>query len=311
MPTGFGWDFKTQYQKNQWEDMEYKGRRYAEALYEKVNSQIARITFNRPERRNALNDGMFNDFLAGLHQANDDPEVRVVIIRGGGPCFGSGHDLSSPPGEESPPVNPSLNPTMLDYYGFERRRCGKHEDLLHYPKLTVAQVHGACVGASEMIALLSDITIAAEDAQLGVRGFGRFPFGPGHWSGCWPSESDKLYGGRLLSEVSGKEAADIGVITKAVPLVELEGEVMKWAEALCRLSPEVVCIAKEWLNGMLDITGMGASWRAHYAEHLMLQYVRFHPEEVSMYKSKRDRGLKGFLGQRAEAATAKKTEGDE
>ena len=93
MPTGFGWDFRTQYQRNQWENMEYRGRKYKEALYEKISDNIARITLNRPERRNALNDGMFGDLGAGLHEANDDPDVRVVIIRGAGTSFGAGHEL--------------------------------------------------------------------------------------------------------------------------------------------------------------------------------------------------------------------------
>jgi hypothetical protein len=79
---------------------------------------------------------------------------------------------------------------------------------------------------------------------------------------------------------------------------------MKWAEALSRLSPEVVVITKEWINGTLDITGIGAAWRSHYMEHLMLQYVRFRPGEVNLYKVRRNKGLKGFIQERAEAATA-------
>lgn len=305
MPTGFGWDFKTQYQKCQWEAMEYRGRKYKDALYEKVSPRIARITFNRPEKRNAFNDGQFNDMLAGLHEANDDPDVRVVIFRGAGPCFGAGHELGSPSQEESPPVNPALNPTLVDYYGFERRRCGKHEDVMHYPKITIAQVHGYCIGASQIVAASSDLIIAAEDAQFGIRGFGTFPFGITNWPGCWPAESNKLYSGRLLPEMSGKEAAAIGIVNKAVPRERLEAEVLQWAEALSHLSPEVVTIAKEWLTGTMDITGIGAAWRSHYMEHLMIQYVRFRPGEVNLYKSRRNKGLTGFLAERAASATVK------
>jgi len=87
MPTGFGWEFKTQYQKCYWENGEYREREYRDSLYEKLSDRIARITFNRPDKRNAFNDRQFEDFSAALHQANDDPDIRVVILRGAGTCF--------------------------------------------------------------------------------------------------------------------------------------------------------------------------------------------------------------------------------
>lgn len=305
MPTGFGWDFKTQYQKCQWDAAEYKGRQYTDALYEKVTGSIARITFNRPEKRNALNDSLFSDFHAGLHQANEDPEVKVVIIRGAGAAFGSGHDLTSPKQEESPPINPALNPTVVDYYGFERRRCGKHEDIMNFPKITIAQIHGACVGATEIIADSCDFIIAAEDAKFGVRGFGRMPLWASNWPGCWPAGSNKIYGGSLLPEISGKEAEAIGLVNKAVHLEKLEEEVMKWAEGFSFLPLETLVVVKEWFNGMVDMAGFGACQRFHYDAHLQIQYTRFRPDEVNFYKKRRDKGLKGFITARDVAATPK------
>ena len=64
-------------------------------------------------------------------------------------------------------------------------------------------------------------------------------------------------------------------------------------------------VSNAWLTGTLDITGVGAAYRSHYLEHLMLQYVRFHPGEVSLYKERRDKGLKGFIGKRANESTVK------
>ena len=98
---------------------------------------------------------MFGDILAGLHEALDDPEVRVVIIRSTGMAFSAGHDLSSPKDEkgqpeETPPIPPEFNPTMRDYYNVERRRCSKYMDLFNYPKITIAQCHGFVVGARDL-----------------------------------------------------------------------------------------------------------------------------------------------------------------
>ena len=303
MPTGFGWTFKTQYQKSQWEDMEYRGRVYGLLIYEKLEPRIVRITFNRPERRNALNDQLYNEFLAALHQANDDPQARVLIVRGSGPCFGSGHDLGSPPGEESPPIHPSLNPTLVDYYGLERRRCGKQEDILHYPKAIIAQVHGYCIGASEMIASMCDVIIATEEATFGVKGFSRMTLGVTNWPCFWPAESNKFWGGQLSSVIGGKQAVEAGFITKVVKAEELEAEALKWARAMAQLPAEVIAMYKEWFHGMMDIVGLGAAHRSHYADHLSLQYVRFRPDEVNMYKEKKDSGLKGFLKKREGSAS--------
>lgn len=285
--------------------MDYRGCKYEQCLYEKMTERIVRLTFNRPERRNALNDQMYNEFQSGLHQADDDPDIRVVIIRGAGPCFGSGHELSSPKGEESPPVHPSLNPTLMDYFGFERRRCGKQDDAQQYPKILISQVHGFCLGASEEIAAISDIVIADEEAIFGVRGFTRLPFGISAWPGYWPAESNKNWAGKLAPEISGKQAEEIGTITKAVKKENLEAEVMKWASALANLPLEVIAVYKEWLCGTMDILGMGTSYRSHYGKHNTLQYVRFRPEEVNLYKEKKDSNLSGFIKKRHASATVK------
>mgnify|MGYP001602026270 CR=1 FL=1 len=200
-------------------------------------------------------------------------------------------------------MNPTLNPTGVDYYGFERPRCGKHEDIMNYPKITISQVHGYCIGASELVAQMCDFIIAAEDAQFGARGFGRFTFGIANWPGFWPAESMKAWGSGILPEISGKESADRGLITKAVPFAQLEAETMQWAQTVCKMPPQILFFTKEWLNGIADITGIGSAWRQHYAEHMMLQYVHFRPDEVSLYKTRRDKGLKGFITARAVEAT--------
>ena len=302
MPTGFGWNFKTQYKECFYEHNDPHGWDFQTALYEKVNDRVARITLNRPDKRNAFNDRMFEDLAAALHRANADPEVRVVIIRGAGNHFGAGHDLSSPEGEESPPVHPSVNPTLQDYYGFERRRCYKYDDVMEYPKITIAQVHGKCIGASQIFAASCDIIVTAEDAQFGIRGFGSQLHGLTEYP-LWPMWSNKAYARHSVTEMSGKEAADRGFANKSVPLDQLDAETLKWAEALSHLPSEAVAITKEWMSGMEDIMGMGGTQRAHYHAHTGLQYVRFRPEEVNFYKEKRDTGLKGFLKDRAEVAT--------
>lgn len=114
----------------------------------------------------------------------------------------------------------------------------------------------------------------------------------------------------MLPEISGGKAAVLGLINQAVPPDELYKEVGRWVHILCQPSPESLAITKEWINGILDITGSGTSWRSHYDSHLMLQYVRFHPDEVNLYKVRRDKGLEGFFVERASSATQLLTQPD-
>ncbi|MDY7033692.1 MAG: enoyl-CoA hydratase-related protein [Thermodesulfobacteriota bacterium] len=301
----------TQYQKNQCEEAYRKkakeGRSYESIIYEK-DGKIARITLNRPEKSNALNDALYFDLLAGLGEASQDPDVRVIVIKGSGRAFCSGHDLSSPQGDESPPIDPKYHPTVRDFFQFERRRCQKYEDIMNCPKATIAQVHGFCIGAGEGIQASCDMTIAAEDAQFGTRGFSRLTMGITAMGGSgaphtWPGGSERYRAGRMLPEISGKEAAELSLINKAVPADELEKEVERWAQALSLIPPERLAIVKEGINGTLDITGLGNAFRNHYNIHLALQFIRFRPNETNLYKARRDKGLKGFIQTRAEHAT--------
>ena len=297
--------YKFEYMLNQIEHIPYQGRQYEAALYQPDpdDPRIVRLVLNRPEKRNPLNDAMFADLLAGLHQAADNPQVHVVVIKGAGMSFCCGHDLSSPPGEETPPIPPDLHPTVRDYFNVERRRCQKYEDLRDYPKPLIAQVHGYCLGAGEFIQAACDFTIAADDAQFGTRGFGRFTHGVTRWTGTWPGLSERFRGGEILTELSGEKAAELGLINKAVPEEELEAEVTRWANALADLPPTALLLTKNWLNGLLDIGGQGMGQRSHYEGHIALQWPKFRPEETNFYRERRNRGLRGFIEQRAINAT--------
>ncbi len=301
--------YKFQYLPDQTDEQPYEGRVYSAALYEKQGT-VATITLNRPEKRNAFNDAMFGDLAAGLRQARHDPEVRVVVVKGAGLSFSAGHDLNPAPGEETPPIPPGLSPNVRDYFNVERRRCGKEEDVLHYPKPTIAQVHGYCVGAGEFVAASCDLTIAAEDAVFGAPGFGRRTLGPAELP-IWPGGSERFRGGNLQPEITGRHAADLGIINKAVPAAELDAEVARWTEALSRLPADALMLAKEWVNGTLDLVGMGAAYRAHYQAHIGIQWIRFQPDEVNFYKMRRDKGMTGYIRERrAHAVTLPKADGD-
>ena len=152
-----------------------------------------------------------------------------------------------------------------------------------------------------------------EDAKFGARGFGRlslgiFSIGGGatfHYGPllAWPAGSEKVRAGRMLPEISGREAADLGLITRAVPAEELDAAVERYARAICLLPQDAVTIAKETMVGIQDIIGLGNAIRNHYTGHTVLQFVHFRPEETNLYKVRRNEGLKGFIKSREARAT--------
>ncbi|MCH7837878.1 MAG: enoyl-CoA hydratase/isomerase family protein [Chloroflexi bacterium] len=125
-------------------------------IYEKTDG-IARLTLNRPAVLNALNLEMRDELWDALRAFRDDPDARVLILRGAGKAFSAGADIS----------DFGTAPSLA-----EARRARRERDvwdlLLHLPKPTIAAVHGHALGAGCEMALLCDLRIAADDASFGL-----------------------------------------------------------------------------------------------------------------------------------------------
>lgn len=278
---------------------------YPEVLYE-ASPPLAYVTLNRPERRNAFNDGLYIGLFGGLHRALLDDRVRVVILRGAGQGFSAGHDLTSPEQadgipEETPPVPPKFRPTVADYYNFERRRCQKYEEIVSYPKTVIAQIHGFCIGAGAFVQSACDFTYAAEEARFGTRSFGHMLTGIAAVDAGWPGRSHAQRGGSI-DDMYGANAARLGLINGSFPAEDLETEVRAIALRLAELDSEAVARMKQWYAHCWDTAGLGLSYRAHYQSHTAAQWVRHRPDENNFYKTRGQQGLSGYFRERASRA---------
>ena len=187
---------------------------------------VARITLNRPEKRNSWNRPQAQAFLDSLDIIRADKSLKVVITRGAGPVFSSGLDLTF--------LREVSNGPMLDW---DRPNITIQiaEDLRAFPRIMIAQVHGYCLGGALGIMNCHDIVFAAEDAQLGMpevlRGsFGQLVTSTLMHSGL-PIKKLSLIalGGK---NVSGKEADALGIISQAVPADKLEEHTIAFARDL-------------------------------------------------------------------------------
>jgi len=134
-------------------------------LYE-TEGAVATLTLNRPGKLNAVTPAMIDELDRSLARAKDDPEVRVIRLRGAGRGFCAGYDLdwASALMEETDRSGP-WDP-MADF-GVMSRYVESYMSLWRSPKPVVAQVHGICVGGGSDLALCSDLVVCADDARIG------------------------------------------------------------------------------------------------------------------------------------------------
>ena len=177
---------------------------------------VARITLNRPDKRNCWNRPMCLAFMEALELIRPDKELKVVITRGAGKVYSSGLDLTF--------LREVSNGPLLDW---DRPNLTIQiaESLRAFPRIMIAQVHGYCLGGALGIMNCHDLVFAAEDCQLGMPEILRGSFGQ-------LVTSTLLHGGVPVKKLafialvgrnfSGKEADELGVVSKAVPAGELE-----------------------------------------------------------------------------------------
>lgn len=234
-----------------------------ETIAYSVAGPIATITLNRPEELNTIVPPMPDEIEAAMAAATRDPQVKVVILRGAGRAFCGGFNFGKgfhhwddaittdgkwDAGKDFAfSTTPSMSPTQ------------KFMSIWRSSKPVIAQVHGWCVGGGSDYALCADIVIASEDARIGTpysRMWGVY------LSGMWlyrlglTKAKEFALTGRALS---GREAADIGLINSAVPFAELEATVMKTAEQLATIPMSQLSAMKLIVNQAYENMGLAST----------------------------------------------------
>ena len=218
---------------------------YTDILYEKYDG-IAKITINRPEVRNAFRPLTVMEMMDAFSKARDDREVGVVLLTGAGDkafCSGGDQKVRGDGGYVGDDNIPRLN--VLDL----------QRQIRTLPKPVIAVVAGYCIGGGNVLQLVCDLTIAADNAIFGQTGpkVGSFDAG---------------YGAALLARVVGhkkareiwylcrqytaQEALEMGLVNTVVPLERLEEEAVAWAKEILEKSPTAIRFLKAAFNADTD-----------------------------------------------------------
>lgn len=284
---------------------------YKYVIYEK-EGEIARITLNKPDKLNVMDfpgdGGIFDDFMAVLDEAAQDDDLKVVIIKGAGRAFCAGHDLSRiyHVYEEQDKESGKRRPSQRARLKIDREWIGGHLKLLLFPKVTIAQIHGHCIGEGAAIAEYSDIAIAATDShishaeqRLGFAGSG-LNLVPFFQMVGYKKARELVLTGRALD---GTEAERIGWITKAVPPEKLEEEVNKVAAEICLLPKDGIAIGKASNHQILDILGLTQGWLQGYMTHTLFTNLRFEEGEYNFVKRRKGEGVRTGIHKRDDRYT--------
>ena len=223
---------------------------YRDILYQKAEG-IARISINRPEVHNAFRPQTVFEMLDAFARAREDQEVGVVLFTGeGGRAFCSGGDqrVRGHGGYVGDDDMPRLNVTDL------------HKLIRSMPKPVIALVAGYAIGGGQVLHVVCDLSIAAENARFGQTGpkVGSFDGGYG------AVMLARLVGQRKAREIwylcrqyDAKEALEMGLVNAVVPLEKLEEEGVKWAREILAQSPIALRMLKSSFNAELDgMTGI-------------------------------------------------------
>lgn len=227
-----------------------KTKEYSDIIYEKMDG-IAKITINRPERRNAFRPETVHQMFEAFMDSREDPEIGVILLTGYGPaadgkyafCSGGDQKIRGDKGYVGGDGVPRLN--VLDLQKLIRS----------IPKPVIALVAGYAIGGGHVLHVVCDLTIAADNAVFGQTGpkVGSFDGGFG------ASYLARIVGQKKAREIwylcrqyNAQEALDMGLVNTVVPIEKLEEEGVKWAKEILEKSPMAIRALKSAFNAELD-----------------------------------------------------------
>jgi len=277
-------------------------------LYEKKDydeGSVVTLTFNKPDTLNALNIEFSREIDAALDEVERDDDVKALVFKGSGKGFSSGYDLGRVyfvyGGGTGKAEDDTRRPSQRARLAYDKWRAESLRRIFFMDKITIAQVHGYCIGGGLYMSLCCDMTVCADDSKIGHAeqrlGFaGAMYVFPILMSLIGQKKArELLLTGRLLD---GKEAERIGLVNKTVPRDQLDDEVRKLAASMTLLPRDGIAIGKACARLAYDSMGLSTAFGQGYLGHTMFTNTRFEKGEFNFLKRRRDVGVKDAVKER-------------
>src|SRR5438128_539450 len=197
----------------------------------------ARITLNRPEKRNALSLELMEELIVALRSLGSDPQIRSIVIEGAGPAFSAGHDLNE------------MIDRDLPFYQRLFDVCTELMETIHQvPQPVIAKVHGVATAAGCQLVAACDLAVASDDARFATPGvniglFCSTPMVPVARSIGRKRALELLFTGEMID---ARTALEWGLVNRVVPADHLEDAVTRLAGSLVEKPARVVALGKRF-----------------------------------------------------------------
>ncbi|RZO34575.1 MAG: crotonase/enoyl-CoA hydratase family protein [Rhodobacteraceae bacterium] len=226
----------------------------SKVLYEK-DGRIARITLNRPEVMNAIDDDLPQLLSQAVSRADQDPEVHVMILSGAGKAFCAGYDLTYyAEGASQNKVVQDMPWDPMQDYQFMWANTQHWMSMFRALKPVICKVHGFAVAGGSDIALCADLIIMSDTAKIGYM--------PTRVWGCpttamWVYRLGPEKAKRMMftgDKITGREAADMGLVLQSVPEAELDQTVEALAQRMATVPVNQLAMQKMVINQTMEAT---------------------------------------------------------
>jgi enoyl-CoA hydratase len=278
-----------------------------DAVLLEKDGPIAHLILNRPEKGNALPFASLDHLVELLHEAEDDDDVKVVVLEGRGSSFCVGDDFddiarayghaAAEPGKRPPRLSQRAR-LAID------RRLGANVMAFHNSaKPVIAEVKGNCVGIGIYLVEVVDLAICAHstrfshaEQRLALAG------NTFHLASQIVAYGPKKARELLLfgDQFDGPQAEAIGLVNRSVPDDQLESTVREWAEKVARNSKDALVVGKAVHAMALASLGLTGNFYSGMVGHALATNVKFDPEDFNFFRQRRDQGTKAaFQGRDA------------
>ena len=261
---------------------------YATIIVDDPRPYVRRITLNRPEKRNPLSNKLRGELFDALEAADQEPEVRVTIIRGAGSCFSAGYDLATDVSQDQPYY------TAGGLGNWPRHVVEGFFRIWDLAKPVIAQVHGYCLAGGTELATACDLVYVADDAKIGypvVRSISP----PDNQFYPWIVGLRRAMELMLTGDhMSGAEAVACGFANRSFAEAELDAEVLAMADRVAKTPSDLQQINKRAVHRQMDAMGIRAGIRAGTE----LQQLATFTETTRAHLAELRRGLTEALSKR-------------
>ena len=258
----------------------------------------AYITLNNTAKKNAMTHDMWESLVSAYDRAEADDDVRVIVLKGAGNDFCTGHDMSevgSQYGEttvdaKGRPRRPSQRARLL----YDKRYVARFERIFTCLTPTLALVRGYCLGGGLYLAEACDLVIGGESAKMGHPEQKLGLSGAAYFD-AWEMMTLGIRKARellLMADIwDAHQAERNGLINKVVPDDELLERGEEWAERIVRLPRDGITIGKSATVLAMQALGINSQFAYGPVYHAIASNMRWEPDEVNFFKEKRDKGV--------------------